>query len=290
MTVRDMRQVYERELSFLYDLEEIRALFARLFESWFEISGALLVLEWDRPLSEEHEQLLVEGLQRLKQAEPWQYIVGFGWFQGLKFALNDDCLIPRPETEELVAWIRNHNLLQAGDRIADLGTGSGCIAISLALEYPEIKVTGVDISLEALKMAKKNALTHGTQVTFKQWDILEGVLKEETGLKPGTLSLIVSNPPYVRESEKEKMHPNVLQHEPDTALFVSDNDPLLFYRRIGMLGTILLQPGGWLYFEINEYLATETEILLRDQGYERIELKKDFRDAPRMMRAQWNPS
>lgn len=289
MTVGEMRQVYEQELSSLYDPEEIRVLFARLFEAWFEVSGALLVLEWKRSLQDNEMQLLYDGLRRLKQAEPWQYIAGFGWFQGLKFALNHDCLIPRPETEELVDWIRNHRILRPGDRAADLGTGSGCIAVSLALQHPGMRVTGVDISSEALKMARKNAQAHGAQVTFTQWDILENISNEHMELSPGSFSLLVSNPPYVRESEKGVMHPNVLHHEPEIALFVSDSDPLLFYRKIGLLGTILLKAGGWLYFEINQYLASDTEILLRDQGYEHIELKKDFRGSPRMVRAQWNP-
>lgn len=217
------------------------------------------------------------ALQRLKQHEPIQYITGETEFFGLKFLVNKNVLIPRPETEELVEWIikdfgKNENL-----KILDIGTGSGCIAISLAKNLGA-EVTAFDISEEALETAKQNAEINQAKVSFRKVDILE-LEKLEEGY-----DIIVSNPPYVREQEKEQMQKNVLDHEPETALYVKNDDALIFYKKITELAQISLNTGGALFFEINQYLSEETNNLVENFAFE-AELKKDIFGNYRMLKA-----
>ncbi|MBQ5817424.1 MAG: peptide chain release factor N(5)-glutamine methyltransferase, partial [Bacteroidaceae bacterium] len=210
--------------------------------------------------------------------EPIQYILGETEFCDLTFKVNPSVLIPRPETSELVRWIVEEN----GDkecRILDIGTGSGCIAISLAKMMPSAAVTAWDISPEAIETAESNNKLNGTNVTFARQDIFAA---EGEGAK---YDIIVSNPPYIKENEKEKMQRNVLDWEPCIALFVPDNDPLLFYRQIARKGLQLLKNGGRLYFEINRENGEETCAMLAEYGYTAIELRKDFADNDRMIRA-----
>ena len=189
-------------------------------------------------------------------------------------------LIPRPETEELVWTIVERHRSDSGLRILDIGTGSGCIAVTLAAELPDARVTAVDISDTALRIARRNAERHRQTVRFERRDIL-------TGPPEGEFDLIVSNPPYVTESEKRQMSPNVLRYEPHRALFVPDDDPLLFYRAIAGLGRRLFAPGGTVYFEINERFGTQTVELLENEGYREIVLSKDFFGKPRTVSARW---
>jgi release factor glutamine methyltransferase len=222
---------------------------------------------------------------RLLRHEPLQYVLGEAWFMDMMLEVTPATLIPRPETEELVQLI----VLEQQARgttlaVLDVGTGSGCIALALCRALQPTQITAVDISGEALTVARRNAERNGCEIDFQELDIL---LETPHRLAPGTLDVLVSNPPYVLENERLQMRPNVLAFEPATALFVPDNDPLLFYRRIAALGTTLLRPGGALYFEINEQYASETTALLNALGYAAVEARLDMFNKPRMVRATW---
>jgi len=219
------------------------------------------------------------AIERLKLYEPIQYIIGDTEFYGLEFKVNPSVLIPRPETEELVAWIIDGHKKKQQISILDIGTGSGCIAVTLAKHLVNANVYALDVSLEALSLAKENALTNDVNVEFIEADILDwdyGDLQ---------FDVIVSNPPYVRELEKEAMSANVLDHEPHLALFVKDDDALLFYRTITKVANKILKPNGQLYFEINESLGKDTYDLLSNSGYRAVELKKDLFQKDRMIKA-----
>jgi release factor glutamine methyltransferase len=221
-------------------------------------------------------------LSKLKKEIPIQYILGETEFFDLKFKVNNKVLIPRPETEELIEWVLKNSKLKTQNsklNILDIGTGSGCIAISLAKNLPNAEVYAIDISSEAIKIAQKNAEINKVSVNFIETDILK---IEELQY---TFDIIVSNPPYVRELEKEKMHQNVLANEPHLALFVENDNPLLFYDKIADLAKSYLTKNGNLYFEINQYLGKETVDLLKSKGFNTIELKKDLFDVDRMIKA-----
>lgn len=221
------------------------------------------------------ETILCRLTDDIRSAKPVQYITGKTAFCGLEFEVNENVLIPRPETEELVHLIAAQNTLPS-PAILDIGTGSGAIAVSLAKLIPGSKVTAIDISPAALETAHANAIKNGVAVEFTECDIL-------SGHPGGTFDIIVSNPPYVTESEKESMRPNVLEYEPHGALFVSDNDPLLYYRRIAELGVSLLGNGGSLYFEINERFGQEIAGMMRKSGYSDMTVKKDIYERPRIV-------
>ena len=225
----------------------------------------------NEPLETDEAQarLLEDTIGRLLRFEPIQYIQEKARFLGRDFRVEPGVLIPRPETEELVEKILKGTT--AGARILDIGTGSGCIAVTLALEVPDAQVQAWDISETALQVAKENAKAWQASVDFIQRDVLTWEPKEQA-----TWDVIVSNPPYVTEAERAGMEPNVLLHEPESALFVPDEDPLRFYRRIGQLGRQLLVPGGKLYFETNRAYGQETEALLRRQGYTNARTDKDL--------------
>lgn len=218
---------------------------------------------------------------RLLAHEPVQYVLGTAYFADMDLEVTPATLIPRPETEELVRLIETEAAGRAGLRVLDVGTGSGCLALALARALPQAEVLAVDISAEALAVARRNGASWAPAVTFQQVDILT----EMPALAPATLDILVSNPPYVRESERALMRTNVLAWEPATALFVPDHDPLLFYRRIGELGQVLLKPGGAVYFEINEAFSAETEALLREQGYTSVRGAADMFGRARIVRA-----
>ncbi len=201
-------------------------------------------------------------------------------FYNLKFYVNRNVFIPRPETEELVFWIvdRHKNRDSKSRRILDIGTGSGCIAISLAFNLPDCEVSAFDISSEALDVARKNAIVNNVNVDFFKEDVLN------CKKLPKKYAIIVSNPPYIIENEKDKMQSNVLKYDPDIALFVNNDDPLLFYRKIAQLGQKHLISEGSIYFEINEYLGSELLILLKTEGYKEITLHKDIFGKYRMVK------
>tara|TARA_B100000795_G_scaffold168785_1_gene127193 strand:- start:30119 stop:30970 length:852 start_codon:yes stop_codon:yes gene_type:complete len=261
--------------------EEIVSFFYMLCDFFLKYSRFQTSLNKDITISKAHISSFEMATERLKAQEPIQYILGETEFYGLTFKLTKDTLIPRPETEELVDWIlSNESFHQVPCRILDIGTGSGCIAVAVAKSLPVASVSAIDISQEALEIATANALENEVLVAFHKKDILK-----VTNLKQ-TYDVIISNPPYVRELEKTAMSSNVLEYEPASALFVTNEDPLVFYRKIAQLALESLSPEGWLYFEINEYLATEMSILLAQLGFMKIEIKKDFRAVPRMIKCQ----
>ncbi len=264
-----------------YPMGEATALTRIIAIEILGISQTAYLLKDDVTLNAEQEAMLFNAIERLKKYEPIQYIQGYSHFCGLKFKVTPATLIPRPETSELVEWIATDYSGKAAS-ILDIGTGSGCIAISLAHKLPESKVTAWDISNDALAVATENSRNNSTKVTLEQVDILSYEPKS------AQFDIIVSNPPYIKENEKSAMHNNVLDWEPHTALFVPDSDPLLFYRTIAKRGLILLKPGGTLYFEINRAHGTETMEMLADYGYTNIELRKDFADNDRMIKAVKN--
>ena len=214
----------------------------------------------------------------MSQGEPLQYVVGTAPFGNLTFEVTPSTLIPRPETLELVEWVAADEQVRPALRLLDIGTGSGCIAISLAKLLPQATVSAWDISAEALAVARRNAERNGVAVDFKQVDVLHVTEAE-------TYDCIVSNPPYICEAEKAEMTDSVLLHEPHTALFVPNTDPLRFYRAIAQLALSNLSPGGTLYFEINRAYGAETCNLLRDLGFCDVELRKDFYGNDRMVKA-----
>jgi release factor glutamine methyltransferase len=214
----------------------------------------------------------------LNQHKPIQYILGFEEFMGIKLYVNENVLIPRPETEELVQWIVEDYKQQKNLTIADIGTGSGCIAISLKKIIPQAFVHAIDVSKSALDIASKNALHTQQEIHFHQINILNDDL-------PTKFDVLVSNPPYVLESEKMQMRKNVLDFEPSLALFVPDDDPLLFYKRIAMLAEQQLNDAGTLYFEINESYAAETQKLFSENAWHTPELRNDIRGKARMLKA-----
>lgn len=233
----------------------------------------------DIALSPKKEQELEDILQRLSRFEPLQYIEGRTLFLGREFWVAPGVLIPRPETEELVELMLKE--IPADARILDVGTGSGCIAISLAKELPDTLVTAWDVSPEALSVARVNARKLQADVRFVECDVLACQVDEV-----GLYDVIVSNPPYVTEAEKADMEPNVLQWEPSLALFVPDDDPLRFYRRIAVLGRDMLADGGRLYFEINRAYGREMVEMLRTMGYVRVRVEKDLSQNDRFVIAE----
>ncbi|MBQ2126622.1 MAG: peptide chain release factor N(5)-glutamine methyltransferase [Bacteroidaceae bacterium] len=264
-------------LANVYSDGEIKALTRIIATELLGISQMAFFLKDDITLSTEQQSLLDNAIERLKKQEPIQYILGYSDFCGLRFKVTPATLIPRPETSELVEWVASEATDK--ERILDIGTGSGCIAVSLAHKIPQSKVTAWDISHDALDVATENSKANSCAVEFEQVDILA---YEPTG---ELFEIIVSNPPYIKENEKGSMHSNVLDWEPHTALFVPDSDPLLFYRTIAEKGLALLSPGGRLYFEINRAHGKETMKMLTALGYTSIELRKDFADNDRMIRA-----
>ena len=264
-------------LSSCYPTGEVTALTRIIATELLGISQMAFYLKDDIVLTSEQATLLNSAIERLKKQEPIQYILGYCDFCGLRFKVTPATLIPRPETSELVEWVASE--ATGSESILDIGTGSGCIAISLAHRLQQSKVTAWDISHDALAVAAENSKANGCNVTFEHVDILA---YQPTGEQ---FDIIVSNPPYIKENEKEAMHSNVLDWEPHTALFVPDNDPLLFYRTIAEKGLVLLKPGGRLYFEINRAHGNETMEMLAALGYTGIELRKDFAENDRMIRA-----
>lgn len=233
----------------------------------------------DREISEKGRGVLEDIMRRLQQNEPIQYIIGKETFCGLTFEVDKNVLIPRPETQELVEWIVEDYNASTGLRLLDIGTGSGCIAVVLAKFLQGAEVEAWDISEGALHVAQKNARRNDAHVVFRQLDVLK-VAPESI-----CLDVIVSNPPYITEKEMSDMEANVLEWEPASALFVPDDAPLLFYRKIAELGQTMLKQGGSLFFEINREYGRQTVQMLKELGYSRIELRKDFYGNDRMIKA-----
>ncbi len=262
-----------QKLGNLYPTGEINGFTQMIFEALCGYTPTDILLRKDTILSDDIHQQVKDITERLSRQEPIQYILGYADFCGLRFDIAPGALIPRPETAELVRLIlaENNHLLPL--RIADLGTGSGCIAITLATNLPHSQVEAWDFSPEALAVARGNAAKLNASITFHQRDILKYNAQE---LPSGTLDIIVSNPPYILQSESKTMCDNVLRHEPHSALFVPDHTPLLFYEKIARDGRHLLASGGKLYFEINETQGESCAHMLTTWGYQAIRILKDF--------------
>jgi len=283
MLLKEFRTHFNKELSAVFPQTEIDSFFFLLIEKELDLQRIDLVLNNQILISEAKFKNLYNSLSRLKSQEPIQYILGETEFYGLTFKVTKDTLIPRPETEELVDWIisevttlQNHNFTKFS--ILDIGTGSGCIPISLAKNVPNCAVSSVDVSKKAIAIAKENAILNAVDINFIEQDILNTTELWQQ------YDIIVSNPPYVRELEKEEIQPNVLDNEPHLALFVEDNNPLIFYSKIADLAKIHLKKNGILYFEINQYLGKETVDMLSQKGFT-TELRKDIFGNDRMTKS-----
>ena len=268
----DLRNDYTEELIPIYGKEESEALLQILIKRYFKLSRTDLAINPDRRLSESEILRLHFAVKELKNHKPIQYILKHVDFLNTKILVNESVLIPRPETEELVQLIIQQEKNSDGLRILDIGTGSGCIAISLAKNLLNPSVTGVDVSEEALTTAKKNVFVNELMVAVKKFDILDPDGEETLG----QFDIVVSNPPYVTREDKKLMKENVLKHEPHLALFVTENDPLLFYKAILYFADEGLKPRGRIYFEINELFGAAVKKLLTKNGYEKAHLYKDI--------------
>ncbi|MHA7831456.1 MAG: peptide chain release factor N(5)-glutamine methyltransferase [Flagellimonas sp.] len=307
MLLKEIKDIFHKELGEIYPKEEIDSFFYSCIEHYLKLERFILAIQPGLTLTKEEEQPLFEALAHLKLEKPLQYILGTTHFMDLELQVNENVLIPRPETEELVQWIlddisseksdirhqktevRNQpnekdteNLIPPPLTILDIGTGSGCIAIALAKSLPDAEVYALDVSEKALDVAQKNAASNGVDIGFMHQDIFNPELELEFELH---FDIIVSNPPYVRELEKKEISKNVKGFEPDTALFVSDEDPLLFYRAIIDFAENHLFKKGMLYLEINQYLAEETKALFNTRNFSEIELRKDMFGNDRMLKA-----
>ncbi|TPN82098.1 peptide chain release factor N(5)-glutamine methyltransferase [Aquimarina algicola] len=281
MDVKSLRDQFLADIIKQYDIEEARSFFYILTNKILKLSRATVAIHLDRILTAKELFHFDQAKIKLLAQEPIQYIVDETEFYGSLFYVDSNVLIPRPETEELVDWIiKDHLGVKEKLRVLDIGTGSGCIAISLAKNLPGADVYALDISAEALKITQKNADNNNAKITCLQQDILQ----------LNTLSMdfdiIVSNPPYVRVLEKQEMKANVLENEPSLALFVSDDDPLVFYERITALAIKNLKRSGNLYFEINQYLGEEMMQMIKNKGFDQVILRKDIFGNDRMIKVE----
>ncbi|TAE64667.1 MAG: peptide chain release factor N(5)-glutamine methyltransferase [Flavobacteriia bacterium] len=284
MNIKSLKTYFFTELQTIQEEAEIESFFFILTEFLHNLKRMDVSLHPDFEITESYVKKWQTIISELKTEKPIQYITGEAWFYGLRFEVNENTLIPRPETEELVEWIVK-GLKEKGkeQRVLDIGTGSGCIPIALKKEIPNAAVFAIDISEKALEMARKNALDNQVEVNFIQQDILQSSTLQLSKSSNLLFDVIVSNPPYVRNLEKQEIKRNVLDYEPHLALFVDDLDALLFYRKIAQLAWKSLAPNGKLFFEINQYLGKETVELLEQLGFKNIELRKDFMGNDRMI-------
>lgn len=282
-----VEQQFIDELVELYDASEVKQLYLLLLEDQLGWSRHDYLLRKQEPVDDQRINGLLEVLSALKKAEPIQYILGYAWFMGMKVKVNRSVLIPRPETEELVQLIIDQQRLAHNDspNIIDIGTGSGCIPIALKRALPHAILYALDISKEALCVAKQNADIHCVSIECIQADILEWDVTFQTDQLFDT---VVSNPPYITEQEQLEMHSNVLNYEPHLALFVNNCAPLLFYEHISAFALKHLRPGGNLYFEINRNYGFEVCHLLRKKGFVDIQLHQDLQGADRIVHAKKN--
>lgn len=285
-----IQQAYQQLVTQLYEVYDDRE--AAHIGDWVieHITGKKRIdriTDKNFPLTQEMRTVLQQYTAQLLQHRPVQYVLHEAWFAGMAFYVDEHVLIPRPETEELTEWLTESLAARAKKniRILDIGTGSGCIPVTLAKKITAAEVHALDVSAGALQVAQRNAATQHVNIHFHQADILDAA--SWNGLP--RLEVIVSNPPYIKQSEEAAMQRNVLAWEPHLALFVPDNDALLFYRAIAVFGKQYLLPDGWLFLEINEALAAETVQLLQEHGYITIDVKKDMQGKERMIRARRKP-
>lgn len=287
MTLKNFKEFLTKTLSEIYPKSEIESFFFILIDEYLDLKRIDSVINPDFKIVDDKLSLLKNALERLKKEEPIQYIIGNTEFYGYPFLVDENTLIPRPETEELIEWILLEvDKLQSNNTsklsILDIGTGTGCIPISLAKNLSTAIISAIDVSADALKVAAKNATLNNVNINFIEADILQ------TKTLPQQFDIIISNPPYVRELEKVEIQNNVLQNEPHLALFVSDENPLLFYDKIADLAKQHLTKDGLLFFEINQYLGKETVEMLTKKGFNNIELRKDLFGKDRMIKVTNN--
>ncbi len=282
MTTQHFTATLATALHAVYPAAEAEAIAALVTEHLLSLTPLQRRMQAAAPVPAAALARLPEVQARLLAHEPVQYVLGTAHFADLELEVTPTTLIPRPETEELVQLITRAQAGRPGARVLDVGTGSGCLAIALARALPRAQVLAVDISAEALAVARRNAARYAPDVQLEQVDILEGW---PVAVAPAGLDILVSNPPYVRESERALMRENVLAWEPATALFVPDHDPLLFYRRLAAVGERLLRPGGSIWLEINEALGAETAALFAGSAFAHAAVLNDFLGRPRFVRA-----
>ncbi|WNW02416.1 peptide chain release factor N(5)-glutamine methyltransferase [Tenacibaculum sp. HL-MS23] len=322
MILKEFKTYFTEELSAIYPETEITSFFFLLIEEKLGFQRIDSVLKADFNIPSDVLAFFNKAIKRLQKEEPIQYILGNTEFYGLPFLVNKNTLIPRPETEELVEWIINEvtklesknvakslnvtsSAVEKSLTLLDIGTGTGCIPISLKQQLSNAIISAIDVSKEALITAKENAKLNSVEIDFFEVDILKTenlnviankmkqsftkneITSSHTSQIDVKLDIIVSNPPYVRELEKAEIKNNVLENEPHLALFVDDNNPLIFYDKIADLAKLHLSENGLLFFEINQYLGKETVKMLKDKGFNNIELKKDFSGNDRMIKASF---
>lgn len=285
MNYSQIKKIFHQQLKEIYIENDIDSLFFIALEYVTSISKIEYILQKEEEISEEKLIELKFILEELTKNKPIQYITKNAYFYGLNFYVNEKVLIPRQETNELVDWVLMSVTHSKPIKILDIGTGSGCIAITLKKNLPLSEVFAIDISNEAIQVAQKNANDNEVEINFSQKNILE-----INDLK-SNFDIIISNPPYVRELEKLEMAPNVLDNEPHLALFVPDNNPLLFYEKITEIALKNLTEDGMLFFEINQYLSEETKKMIENKGFKNVTLRKDLQENYRMILAKkWNNS
>lgn len=277
-TIKKVISLIKSDLNNYYPPQEINSFIYLILHYYFKYSKVQIQLKQEEEINDTIVLRIIANIKELKTFKPIQYILGQTEFYNLPFIVVPGVLIPRPETEELVDWILAENKNQY-QNIVDIGTGSGCIAISLAKNLPKSFIYALDNSADALSITRRNSKLNHTEIHISYFDIL----KNNNPLDDN-FDIIVSNPPYVTEKEKQLMHPNVLNYEPEEALFVSNNDPLLYYREIIDFALKHLNKDGKLYFEINENYGKETALLLEEKNFQNIQLKKDINDKYRMIR------
>lgn len=288
MTLNEARTVLKKELSDVYDSDEVKNIVDLVLEHITGLPRIQQVRNKIPYLTCTQLEDLDSITERLKKNEPVQYVLGEAWFAGLKFKVNRNVLIPRPETEELVDWIvkevnAQRSMLNIQCSIIDIGTGSGCIPIALKKKLPEAKVTAIDVCGEALYTATENAAELDADINFILFDFLD----EEKWNELGSFDVIVSNPPYVKQNERASMHERVTSFEPPLALFVPDNDALIFYKKISAFALQHLHPGGALFVEINEASGNEIVTLFKKSGFTDVEVRKDMQGKDRMVKTAY---
>ena len=311
MVLKEFKTHFTTQLTTLYPKTEIDTFFFLLMEEYLGFQRIDTVLKSDFEITNDKLSQLNSAIERLKKEEPIQYILGKTEFYGFPFLVDENTLIPRPETEELVEWILSEikderqktkdivsSAVEKSLHILDIGTGSGCIPVSLAKHLPNATISAVDVSTKALHIAEQNATLNNVDINFIEQDILQVeslnviankvITSSQTPRNDIKFDVIVSNPPYVRELEKIEIKNNVLENEPHLALFVDDNNPLIFYSKIADLAKKHLSKNGLLFFEINQYLGKETVEMLEEKGFTNIELRKDLFGNDRMVKTSIN--
>ena len=278
MTIKEIQQQYLKALGKIYEMGETFVMTTMIFESITKLSKQDLLVKANLEVESNTESHLIIALNRLLQHEPIQYIIGKAWFYNLSFIVNEAVLIPRPETEELVLEAINFLKQQKSKNVLDIGTGSGCIPISIKKNIHNANVTSVDISNDALELAKKNADANMVEINFLQLDFLE----EKNYRNLPKFDVIISNPPYIPEDEKEIIPQNVTMFEPHIALFVPQNDPLIFYKKILLFAQEHLEVEGKIFLEVHEEYAKKTADIFTEKNYS-VNIKKDMQDKERML-------